>query len=139
MNWVTWQNVGVDRIACAWLIRRCIDQAAYFNFIPEDQIPSPELGEAFDLPGVRLSHRRGHATFQTILEEYKIQDPILHRMARIINEADTVQEVLLEPIAFGLDRIATGLRLSSHDDTEASEKGKIVFDALYAVLEQENL
>ena len=22
MKWITWENVGVDRIACAWLIRR---------------------------------------------------------------------------------------------------------------------
>ena len=27
MKWVTWENVGVDRIACAWLIKRSIDPA----------------------------------------------------------------------------------------------------------------
>lgn len=30
MKWVTWQNVGVDRMACAWLIGRFVDPAAKF-------------------------------------------------------------------------------------------------------------
>ena len=33
MKWVTWENVGVDRMACAWLIRRWIDPNAEFTFI----------------------------------------------------------------------------------------------------------
>jgi hypothetical protein len=28
MKWLTWENVGVDRIGCAWLIRRSIDPKA---------------------------------------------------------------------------------------------------------------
>ena len=29
MKWVTWQNVGVDRMGCAWLIRRHLDPKAW--------------------------------------------------------------------------------------------------------------
>jgi hypothetical protein len=25
MKWVTWEQVGVDRVACAWLIKKYID------------------------------------------------------------------------------------------------------------------
>ena len=28
MKWVTWENVGIDRIGCAWLIRKHIDPKA---------------------------------------------------------------------------------------------------------------
>ena len=35
MKWVTWENVGVDRIACAWLIRKHIDTKAKFLFVPK--------------------------------------------------------------------------------------------------------
>ena len=35
MKWVTWQNVGIDRIGCAWLIRKFIDKNPEFIFIPE--------------------------------------------------------------------------------------------------------
>jgi hypothetical protein len=57
-------------------------------------VPILIIGE--HLPGVRFSHRRGHCTLYTILHEFDLKDPILHRMAQIINEADTVQEVFLK-------------------------------------------
>jgi hypothetical protein len=138
MNWVTWENVGVDRLSCAWLIQRHIDAQALFHFVPEGESVEVHQGEAFDIPGVRFSHRRGHSTFQTLLEEYRIDDPVLHRLARIINEADTVQEVTLEPLAAGVDAISRGVRLSSRSDAEALERGKVVFEALYAVIAAES-
>jgi hypothetical protein len=132
MKWVTWENVGVDRMACAWLIKKWIDSEAEFSFIPIGQKPLPEGFEPFDIPSVRLSHRRGHCSFHTMLREYKIKDPVLEQIAKIVDEADTVQELFLEPVAPGLDFICDGIRLTSSDDITALEKGSIIFDALYA-------
>ena len=77
MKWVTWENAAVDRMACAWLIRRFIDPEAEFIFIPAGQKPLPEEAEAFDIPGVKYSHRRGHCTFHTFLREHDLRDPVL--------------------------------------------------------------
>lgn len=137
MKWVTWQNVGVDRMGCAWLIRKSIDPKAEFAFIPEGTKEIPKGAEPFDIPGVRLSHHGGHCSFFAVVKEYKIGDPILKRIARIIDEADTVQEALVEPAAAGLDLICTGIRLTSADDHEAISRGAVVFDALYAALAKE--
>ncbi len=134
MKWVTWQNVGVDRIGCAWLIRRFIDPDAEFGFVAEGSTPSKDAGEPFDVPGVRLSHHGGHCSFHAFLNEYKLTDPVLRRIARIIDEADTVQEAHVEPSASGLDLICTGVRLSSPDDHTALERGALVYDALHAAL-----
>jgi hypothetical protein len=134
MKWVTWEQVGVDRMACAWLIKKWIDSEAEFTFITIGQNPLPEGYEPFDIPGVRLSHRRGHCTFHTMLREYEIKEPILERMAKIIDEADTIQEAFLEPLAPGLDFICDGIRLTSYDDITALEKGSLIFEALYAQL-----
>ncbi|MFB9759793.1 chromate resistance protein ChrB domain-containing protein [Ectobacillus funiculus] len=134
MKWVTWENVGVDRMACSWLIRKWIDSEAEFLFIPVGQKPFPEGAESFDIPGVRLSHRRGHCTFHTMLREFTIKDPILEKIALIVDEADTVQEVSLEPVAPGLDFICDGIRLTSPDDMTALERGSLIFEALYAQL-----
>ncbi|MFC4768608.1 chromate resistance protein ChrB domain-containing protein [Effusibacillus consociatus] len=134
MKWVTWENVGVDRMACAWLINRFIDPEAEFLFIPSGHKPLPEGAEPFDLPGVRLTHRRGHCTFHTMLREFDLKDPVLHRIARIVDEADTVQEVTLESVAPGLDLICRGIRLTSLDDHTALERGKLIFEGLYAQL-----
>src|SRR5207237_145989 len=97
MKWVTWEQVGVDRMACAWLITKYIDPEAEYLFVPAGQKPLPEGAEPFDIPGVRLSHHRGHCTFYTMLREYDLHDPVLQRIARVVDEADTVQEVMLEP------------------------------------------
>jgi hypothetical protein len=123
MKWVTWENVGVDRMACAWLIRRFIDPTAEFLFVPAGQKPLPEGAEPFDIPGVRLTHRRGRCSFSTFLREFDLKDPLLQRIARIVDEADVVQEVALEPAAPGLDLICRGLRRTSPDDLTALERG----------------
>ncbi len=138
MRWVTWENVAVDRMACAWLIRRFLDKDAEFLFVPAGQHPLPAGAEPFDIPGVRLSHRRGHCTFHTMLEEYELKDPVLQRIARIVDEADTVQEVSLEPAAPGLDLLCRGLRRMSPDDQVALERGALLCDALYAQLAAES-
>lgn len=134
MKWVTWENVGVDRMACAWLIKKWIDSDAEFLFIPVGHKPSPEDTRSFDIPGVGFTHRKGHCSFHTILQEFKIKDPILKRIAQIVDEADTVQDAFLEPVAPGLDFICDGIRLTAPDDLVALARGSLVFEALYAQL-----
>ena len=55
-------------------------------------------------------------------------------IARIVDEADVVQEIALEPAAPGLDTICRGLQQISPDDHVALERGALVYDALYAQL-----
>lgn len=134
MKWATWTGVGVDRMGCAWLIRRWIDPAAQFAFIPEGSHDPPAGAEPFDIPGVRLSHHGGHCSFAALLAAYEIHDPILARIAGIIDEADTVTELELEPAAPGLDLLCRGLRRISPDDASALERGALLYEALYAEL-----
>ena len=134
MKWVTWEDIGVDRMACAWLITRVLDPAPIFVFIPAGQQPLPSDAEAFDIPGTRLSHRQGHCSFHTLLQEYLLRDPVLQRIARIVDEADVVQEAQVEPAAPGLDLLCRGLRRISPDDTTALRHGLVLYDALYAQL-----
>jgi hypothetical protein len=134
MKWVTWQNVGVDRMACAWLIKRWIDVKAQFIFVPVGAKPLPKGAEPFDIPGVRYSHHRSHCTFYTLLKEYKLKDSILLRIAYIVDEADIVQDAAVEPYASGLDLICRGIRRLSKDDQEAFERSFLIYEALYAEL-----
>ena len=134
MKWVTWENIGVDRMACAWLIRRWIDPKAEFMFVPMGERSFSKDVEPFDIPGARYSHRGGHCTFYTLLKEYQVEDPVLARIAQMVDEADVVQEVIVEPAAMGLDLICRGLRRISKDDFEAMERGRLIYEALYAEL-----
>lgn len=137
MKWVTWENIGVDRMASAWLIKRFIDPQAEFMFIPAGQKPLPEGAEPFDIPGVRFSHHRGHSTFHSLVKEHQLKDPILARLAAIVDEADVVQDAAVEPAAPGLDLVSRSLRRTSRNDQEALERGFMLYEALYAELEAE--
>lgn len=137
MRWVTWAGVGVDRMACAWLIRTRIDSDAQFLFIPEGSSDLPPDAEPFDIPGARLSHHGGHCSFHALLEAYDQHDPVLVRIARIVDEADTVTDMELEAAAPGIDLLCRGLRRISPDDTAALVRAALLYDALYAALAEE--
>jgi hypothetical protein len=138
VKWVTWEQVGVDRMGCAWLIKKYIDPAAEFLFVPAGHQPLPAGAEPFDIPGVRLSHWHGHCSFHTLLREFGLRDPVLDQIARIVDEADVVQEASVEPAANGLDLICRGIRQISADDRVALERGALIYEALYTQLASES-
>jgi hypothetical protein len=138
MKWVTWENIGVDRMACCWLIKKYIDQEAEFIFIPEGEQETPDGTRGFDIPGAEFSHRNGRCSFYSLIEDYSLEDTVLKKIAQIVDEADTVQEVFLEPVAPGLDFICDGISLNSNDDHEALDNGFIIYEALYAMIKRNN-
>jgi hypothetical protein len=87
---------------------------------------------------VRASHIMA-ATALSIpcCRKYALDDPVLTRIARIVDEADTVTDVELEPAAPGLDLLCRGLRRISHDDLTAFGRATVLYNALYAGLEHE--
>ena len=134
MKWITREKVGVDRIACAWLIRKYVDPDAAFIFIKRGFYYKGTDGIAFDIAGANLSHKRGRCSFCTILKEYGIADRILDQIGAIVNAADSVNDLIPPPEAAGLDLICRGLTKVLHDDLKALEVGGIIFDAIYKQL-----
>ncbi len=133
MKWVTREFVHVDRTACPWLIKKFIDPQAQFIFVPTEkiaEIAKTQGATPFDAPGVKLGHRDGKCSFETIIEEYKLEDPVLHELAKIVHSADT-RDTELAPEGIGLSAIMTGARFNMKDDFEAVEKAAYVYNALY--------
>ncbi len=134
MRWVTREYVHVDRTACPWLIKKFIDPKAEFIFVPTERIEEivkTQGATPFDAPRVKLGHRDGKCSFETIIEEYSLKDPVLHELAKIVHSADTSDKELA-PEGIGLDAIMTGARFNAKDDFEAVEKAKYVYEALYS-------
>ena len=135
MRYCTRANIHVDRNASAWLIKRFLDPAAEFVFVP-DETPAPDA-IPFDMYGVEWGHHGEHCTFETILSLHSLNDPVLTQIARIIHGADITadaDETLESP---GIDMLFRGLRLISASDEEALERGYMVMEALYAALQAE--
>ena len=133
MNWVTREFVHVDRTACPWLIKRFVDSKAKFIFVPVEKIPEiaqKEKAIPFDAPNVELGHHGDKCSFDAIIEKYKIKDPAVLELAKIVRAADTDKmETAIE--AAGLEAVMTGLGIASKSDHETVAKASVVYDALY--------
>ncbi len=135
MLWITRSHVHVDRVACPWLITRFIDSDAEFLFVPKnqiDQVAKEKNGIPFDAPGVELGHHEGRCSFESILLKYELTDAALLRLATIVHAADVAEDIDSDPLARGLEAIATGYGLRFPDDHENLARQFDVYDALYA-------
>lgn len=135
MRWITRSHVHVDRVACPWLIRRFVDSGADFMFVPKTQVQqtATETGAIpFDIANTELGHKDGRCSFESIIETYGLTDPGLLRLAKIVHAADIAEELDTDPLAAGLEAIATGYSLRFPDDAENLERQFDVYDALYA-------
>jgi hypothetical protein len=127
--------VHVDRVACPWLITRFVDSEAEFLFAPKGRIDAiaQETGAIpFDAPGVELGHHEGRCSFESIMLKYGLKDPALQRLAKIVHAADVAEDLDTDPLARGLEAIATGYGLRFPDDPENLDRQFDVYDALYA-------
>lgn len=135
MKWVTREAAKTDRVACPWLIRRFIDPRAEFVFVPADQVldvAQREGGKSYDCPGADYTHRDGKCSFEVLIGEYRLQDPVLQVLGRIVHGADIPADVAIAPEAAGLQAIAHGFAAICPDDHRKLELEFPVYDALYA-------
>jgi hypothetical protein len=135
MKWITRSHVHVDRVACPWLITRFVDNEAEFLFVPRNQIADIVAATGaipFDAPNVELGHHEGRCSFESILLKYDLRDAALTRMAKIVHAADVAQDIDTDPIARGLEALATGFSLRYPNDTENLLHQFELYDALYA-------
>jgi hypothetical protein len=135
MKWITRSHVHVDRVACPWLITRFIDNEAEFLFVPKsvlNSVAEKEGAVPYDAPGVELGHHEGRCSFESIMLKYGLTEPGLVRLAKIVHAADVAEDIDKDPIARGLEAIASGYSLRYPDDEENLAHQFEVYDALYA-------
>jgi hypothetical protein len=137
MKWVTREKAKVDRIACPWLIRRFVDPTAEFIFVPAEKVVEVARKEGaipFDAPGIELTHfkveGKEFVSFDAIVRKYKLADPALLELAKIVRGADArIPDA--PPESAGLEAAATGFRGKAKDDFENMRLQFPLYDALY--------
>jgi len=141
MKWVTREKAKVDRIACPWLIKNFIDKKAEFLYVPESQVlvvAKKENAISFDADGAKFNHTPdGKCTFEALVENYKITDSGVLKLAKVVHGADVPEDIAITPESAGLQTIAEGFRLISKDDHDNMKKQFAVYDALYAYFRKE--
>ena len=128
--WATRQRPWVDRLACAWLIRRFIDPQAQLLWLASAaDCPPHALG--FDFDGATFSHTAGLVSFEVMVASFGLStSPVspLARLGQLVHYLDAggVQP----PEATGVEAVLAGLRQTLTDDDALLASACHVFDGL---------
>jgi hypothetical protein len=130
-SWVTRARPFVDRLACAWLIRRFIDSAAEIRFGAP-----PAAGDVtFDMEGAEFGHHSNLCTFETLLLAFGLDDAGLRGLAEIVHEIDLHDGRYLRAETAGVEAVLRGWHEAGLADAELQERGRGLFEGLYAALQ----
>jgi hypothetical protein len=129
-KWATRRRLWVDRVACAWLIRRFIDKDARFVWLADvRRCPKDALG--FDFDGATFTHVGDKVTFEVLLHAFTLEkDPGLQRLASMVHALDVGGEPTAE--ASGFEAILAGARARLEDDDRLLVEMSAVLDSLHA-------
>ncbi len=132
-RWVTRERPKIDRIACPWLIRRFIDPAAEFFYVPSADVrafAAAHHATAYDIPDVTYGHVGSECSFDAFIRLHALDHPALAKLAVIVRGADTAAPDLARE-APGLLAASRGLSALFADDHTMLKWGMLVYDALY--------
>jgi hypothetical protein len=132
--WATRRRPWVDRLACAWLIRRFIDPDARFMWLASvADCPSRAVG--FDFDGATFSHVGARVTFETLLAAFDLETPALRRLGTLVHGLDAGG--VMPPEAAGVERVLAGMRDAILDDDALTLAAAGVFEGLYQSFDKE--
>ena len=128
-RWATRRRPWVDRVACAWLIRRFIDKDATFVWLSDiRRVPKDAL--SFDFDGATFTHVDDKVTFEVLLSAFSLErDAALVRIGEMVHGLDVGGEPTAE--ASGFEAMLSGARTRIDDDDQLLAEMAGVLDSLY--------
>nr|WP_315596026.1 chromate resistance protein ChrB domain-containing protein [uncultured Cupriavidus sp.] len=128
-RWATRRHLWVDRVACAWLIRRFIDPHATFLWLDDiHQCPDDALG--FDFDGATFTHSGDRVSFEVLVASFGLdENKGLARLGQMVHVLDVGGTPVAE--AAGFEAVLGGARERlPNDDALLDEVGQVL-DSLY--------
>jgi|SRR5579859_973427 len=132
-TWVTRNGVHVDRIACAWLIRRFIDPDAVFKFVTPSRYRAQPGELRFDMFEAEFTHEGDRCSFETLLLRRELDDPGLRAIGEIVHDLDIKDDKFKRPETAGIGRIFEAIAASHASDQVRVERGAAMLDDLYGL------
>ena len=127
--WVTRRPLWVDRLACAWLIRRFIDAEGRVFWGERDQ-PAPDTAVTFGFAGAMFSNSAKQVTYEVMLDSFGLaKDPALTRIAAIIHALDIGGDPV--PEAAGIETLLQGAQRRATGEEHLLAETEKTFDLLY--------
>ena len=129
--WVTREHVQIDRIASAWLVRRFIDPAARFKFVPGRSYLLRQGEVRFDMFEGEYTHEGDRRTFEVLQQRAGLDDAALAAIGEIIHDIDLKDGKYGREETAGIRTVMSGIAAAHRDDEERLARGGAVFDDLY--------
>jgi hypothetical protein len=129
-TWATRARPWADRLASAWLVKRCIDRRAKFLWLksPKD---CPKRSVGFDFDGAEFTHIGAKVTFEVLLASFGLnEDPALEKIGALIHYLDVGGVPV--PEAAGVEALLRGARDALTDDDALLAEACRLLDYLYA-------
>lgn len=131
-TWVTRKGIFVDRIACAWLIRRFIDTQAAFRFVSDTHHTSGSSEVRFDMFDGEFTHEGDLCSFEVFLKRFFSKDRILAQIGKMVHDLDLKDSKFRIPETAGLGSLLAGVAAKYKADKDRLEAGGVLFDHLYS-------
>jgi hypothetical protein len=131
-TWVTRTGVHIDRVACAWLIRRFVDPQGTLKFVaPKGYLPEP--GELrFDMYDAEFTHVGDRCSFEVLVLRMGLDgDVSLSAIAEIVHDIDVRDEKYGRPETVGVQSAVTGICSGNREDEARIAAAAPLFDGLY--------
>jgi len=132
--WVTRSGVHVDRIACAWLIRRFIDPQAQFKFVSAKDYEARSGELRFDMFQGEFTHEGDKCSFEVLLERLGLNDAALRTIAEIVHDIDLKDGKFGREETAGIALLINGVCASQKGDLARIERGAAIFGDTYESL-----
>lgn len=136
-RWMTRQNIHIDRVASAWLIKQFIDKRPRFYFVSEGE--TVENAIPFDMFGADFTHQGEDCTFETLLKRFGLADIRgLTELGQIVHDIDLKDGKFQRLEAVGLNAIINGMSESLPDDRRLLQQASFIFDGLFMILNKQS-
>ncbi|MCE7986152.1 MAG: chromate resistance protein [Caldilinea sp. CFX5] len=132
MKWITREQIRIDRVSSAWLIKKFVDPSAEFLFVPRTEVmPRAQAEEAipFHVPDAELGQRDGKTAFDAIIAKYNLTDPALLLLADMVRAAD--RRLPDPPEGAGVAAMSHGFAAMGLPDEEVLALQSPMWEALY--------
>ncbi len=130
-TWVTRRGIHVDRMACAWLIRRFIDAKASFKFVDAKNYKPLKDEIRFDMFDAEFTHEGDSCSFEVIIKRTNIHDQALLQISQIVHDIDLRDEKFAREDTAGIERLINGIALAHREDETRLSRSSVMFDDLY--------
>lgn len=130
--WVTREHLYVDRVACAWAVKRFVDPDARFKFVADPHY-QPLPGELrFDMFESEIGHEGDKCSLEVLIGRAGLEgDAALGAIAQVVHDIDLKDGKFGRAETAGVLQVLKGVCASARPDEQRIARATTLFNDLY--------